>query len=395
MLDLDEAQRRLLSNARALGVERVPVDAAIDRVLARDVRATLALPAFEHSAMDGYAIELASGGATRAVAGESRAGGEPPPALERGTAMRIFTGAPTPAGTDAVVMQEETRREGDVLHLTGSPRAGDHIRRRGEDVAEGALALARGTRLRPGHVPLLLTFGATAPHVVRRPIVSVLANGDELREPSTPERPGTIVETNGPMIAAMARAAGADVRLLPIAPDDPAILRDAIEQALAGSDVVFTIGGVSVGEHDLVRPALEAAGVAIDFWKVAIKPGKPLAVGRRGATYVLGLPGNVVSAAITFTLFGAPLVRALGGDPDPLPRRLHARLERDVPHRPGRLELVRATTRFEHGVRVVTPLSSQASGSIVSIGWADAAIVVPKESTGIAAGSSVEVVELT
>ncbi len=395
MLDLDEAQASLLSTARALGAERVPVERAVGRVLARDLRASVALPPFEHSAMDGYAIELASGGSTRTVAFESRAGGEPPPPLARGTAMRIFTGAPTPAGTDAVVMQEETRREGAVLHLTGAPRPGDHIRRRGEDVAEGALALAAGTRLRPSHVPLLLTFGATAPHVVRRPIVSVLANGDELREPATPERPGTIVETNGPMIAAMARAAGADVRLLPIAPDDPAILRQAIESALEGSDVVFTIGGVSVGDHDLVRPALEASGVSIDFWKVAIKPGKPLAVGRRGATHVLGLPGNVVSAAITFVLFGAPLVRALGGDPDPLPRRLRARVERDVPHRPGRLELVRATTRFERGERVVAPLPSQASGSIVSIGWADSAIVVPKDSTGIAAAASVDVVELT
>lgn len=232
------------------------------------------------------------------------------------------------------------------------------------------------------------------PHVVRRPVVSVLATGDELREPSDAERPGTIVETNGPMIAAMARAAGAEVRLLPIAPDRADTLKRALEDALTGADVVFTIGGVSVGDHDLVRPALESVGVVLDFWKVALKPGKPLAVGRRGATYVLGLPGNVVSAAITYTLFGAPLIRALSGESAPLPLRRSARLDRDLPHTPGRTELVRARLRHEGADTIVSPLASQASGSVVSIGWADAAIVVPKESPGFAAGERVEVIDV-
>jgi molybdopterin molybdotransferase len=390
MLALEEAQARLLSNVKALGVERVPVDACVGRVLARDLHASLSLPPFDHSAMDGYAIELATEGATRIVVGESRAGGPPPDRLAPGTAMRIFTGAPTPEGTSAVVMQEQTRREGDTLHLTGAPRAGDHIRRRGEDVSEGALAIARGTVLRAAHVPLMLTFGAVSPHVIRRPVVTVLANGDELREPQDPPRPGTIVETNGPMIAAFARRDGAEVRVLPIAPDKPEILRDAIEAALHGADVVFTIGGVSVGDHDLVRPALEAAGVSLDFWKVALKPGKPLAVGRRGSSHVLGLPGNVVSAAITYTLFGAPLIRALSGQAAPLPRTTAAKLSRDLVHAPGRTELVRAVRRGD----TVEPLASQASGSIVSIGWADCAILVPRESPGFPAGSIVEVIDL-
>ncbi len=394
MLDLEVAQKRLLDGARVLGTERVSVDDAMGRVLAEDLHASLALPPFDHSAMDGWAIELGTAGKIRAVVGESRAGGPLPGALGRGTAMRIFTGAPTPEGTAAVVMQEQARREGDTLHLEGSPAAGDHIRRRGEDVGEGALAIARGTRLRATHVAMLLTFGAVAPRVVRRPVVTVLANGDELREPASSDRPGTIVETNGPMIAAMARAAGATTRLLPIAPDDPAKLRSAIEDALDGADIVFTIGGVSVGDHDLVRPALEAIGVSIDFWKVALKPGKPLAVGRRGATHVLGLPGNVVSAAITFALFGAPLIRALSGEREPLPRVTRARVDRAIRHHPGRTELVRAQERYENGERIVTPLPSQASGSIVSIGWADAAIVIPKDSTGVAEGSAVDCIAL-
>lgn len=390
MLALEEAQARLLSNVKALGVERVPVDACVGRVLARDLHATLALPPFDHSAMDGYAIELATSGSTRKIVGESRAGGPSPERLQPGTAMRIFTGAPTPEGTTAVVMQEQTRREDDTLHLTGTPRAGDHIRRRGEDVSEGALAIARGSVIRAAHVPLMLTFGAVSPHVIRRPVVTVLANGDELREPQDPPRPGTIVETNGPMIAAFARRDGAEVRVLPIAPDKPEILRDSIEAALHGADVVFTIGGVSVGDHDLVRPALEAVGVSLDFWKVALKPGKPLAVGRRGDSHVLGLPGNVVSAAITYTLFGAPLIRALSGQAEPLPRTTKAKLSRDLAHTAGRTELVRAVRKGD----TVEPLASQASGSIVSIGWADCAILVPRESPGFAAGSIVEVIDL-
>jgi molybdopterin molybdotransferase len=390
MLALDEAQARLLSNVKVLGVERVPAESSAGRVLARDLHATFALPPFDHSAMDGYAIELSTLGPERRIVGESRAGGPSPDRLEPGTAMRIFTGAPTPEGTTAVVMQEQTRREGDTLHLTGSPREGDHIRRRGEDVSEGALAIARGTLLRAAHLPLMLTFGATAPHVIRRPVVAVLANGDELREPQEKERPGTIVETNGPMIAAFARRDGAEVRVLPIAPDRPEILRESIEAALHGADVVFTIGGVSVGDHDLVRPALEAVGVTLDFWKVALKPGKPLAVGRRGDTHVLGLPGNVVSAAITYTLFGAPLIRALSGHRDPMPRTHRAILSRDLVHAPGRTELVRAVRKGEY----VEPLASQASGSIVSIGWAECAILVPRESPGFTVGSTVEVIDL-
>jgi molybdopterin molybdotransferase len=395
MLDLADAQARLLADVQPLGSERVAADAAIGRILARDVVATHPLPPFDHSAMDGYAIELRTTGAERRVVGESRAGGGLPGPLEGGSAMRIFTGAPIPEGADAVVMQEETRREGDRLILTGRPRPFDHVRRRGEDVAEGAVVLRAGTRLRPEHLPILLTFGALAPHVIRRPTVTVLATGDELREPGDEPRPGTIVETNGPTIAAMARAAGAEVRLLPIVADDARALEAAIVAALHGADVVFTIGGVSVGDHDLVRPALEAVGVTLDFWKVAIKPGKPLAVGRAGKARVLGLPGNVVSAAMTFALFGAPLIRALGGDPEPRPKTTKARLDGPLAHRPGRTEFVRATlARDEHGP-IARPLRSQASGSIVSLGWAEGAIVVPKESPGLAAGEWVEVLPLS
>ena len=393
MLDLEEAQLRVLADVMVLGAERVSLEHAVGRVLADDVIAPSPLPPFDYSAMDGYAVELATAGEVREVVGESRAGGEAPPLL-RGTAMRIFTGAPLPLGADAVVMQEETERTGDSLRLVGVPRAGDHVRRAGDDLASGATALVRGTRLRATHLPLLASLEANRPAVVRRPVVTILATGDELREPGAIARPGTIVETNGPALAAMARAIGATTRLLPIAPDDPARLRAALLDALDGADVVLTIGGVSVGDHDLVKPALASVGVDLDFWRVSIKPGKPLAVGRRGKTRILGLPGNPVSALVTFVLFGAPLLRALSGERSPLPKARLARLARELRHTPGRTELVRATLTYQDGAAIATPVTSQSSGSLVSIAWADALIVLPKDSAGAPAGSSVSILEL-
>ena len=398
MLDLDEAQRRVLDSVVPLGKERVPLESAVSRVLASDVVSPVNLPGFDYSAMDGYAIDVGAhvgvSNAKRRVVGESRAGGPSPPRLVPGTAMRILTGAPIPEGADAIVMQEETTREGEMLTLTGAPRPGDHVRRAGEDLVRGTIVLRRGTRLRPSHVPLLAALELVRPEVHRKPVVTVLATGDELREPGAVARPGTIIETNGLAIAAMARAVGAHVRLLPIAPDDREALRAAVLDALDGADVALTIGGVSVGDHDLVKPILEEVGVVLDFWRVSIKPGKPLAMGRRGATRVLGLPGNPVSAMITFLLFAAPLLRALEGERDPLPKRIHARLSRDVKHHPGRTEFLRATISDEGGEQVVTPIASQSSGSIVSMAWADALVVVPRDAPGLAKDALVEVIRL-
>ncbi len=391
MIDLEAAQALVLSGVEALGAERVPARDAMGRVLARDLFARDFLPAFEHSAMDGYAIELDTPGDERVVEHESRAGGPPPPPLARGTAMRIFTGAPTPLGTQAVVMQENVDRQGSHLRMTTVPGAGANVRARGTDVREGALCLPRGTRLAPHHLPLLLTFGELEPHVVRRPVVTVLATGDELRAPGDPPRAGAIVETNGPTIAALAEARGAIARVLPIALDEPVALARAIEEAFEGADVVFTIGGVSVGDHDLVRPTLESLGVTLGFHKVALKPGKPLAFGKRGRTAVLGLPGNVVSSAITFVLFGGPLLAALSGDPRPLPTARRMRLGAGIRHAKGRTELVRARVEDD----TVVPVSSQASGSIVSLGLAEVLVRIPKDSADLEAGAIVDVLPLS
>lgn len=394
MLALAEAQARILADVAPLAAERVPLDDAVSRVLAVDVRSTIDLPPFDHSAMDGYAVVAADGVEERPVVAESRAGGPLPGALARGFAARIFTGAPMPDGADAVVMQEDATRAGDRVSFAKAPRLGQHVRRRGEDLALGALAIPAGTRLRATHLPLLAALEIVRPTVFRSPVVGVLATGDELREPGAPPRPGSIVETNGPAIAALVREAGGVPRLFPIVRDDPAALREALRGALAGIDVLLTIGGVSVGDHDHVRPALEAEGVVLDFWKVAIKPGKPLAFGRRGGVTVLGLPGNPVSAMVTFLLFGAPLLRALAGDRAPLPPLRRVRLGRAIVHAPGRTELMRARLTREGDAIVAHPVASQASGSVPSMASADALLVIPAEATELAAGVEIDALAL-
>jgi molybdopterin molybdotransferase len=397
MLAFADALARLLAAAQPLPPERVPLDEAAGRVLAEDLHAGAPLPPFDHSAMDGYALAtrdlLGDGPFALPVAGESAAGGALPE-LAPGTACRIFTGARLPAFADAVVMQEHVTHEDGRIRLAARPKPGAHVRRRGEDLAEGALVLPRGSRLTPGRVALAAALDRPVLQVARRPLVTVLCSGDELRYPGQPGAPGSIPESNGAFAAAAARTAGALVRLAPYMPDDPERSRRAVAEALRGTDLLVTIGGVSVGDRDLVRPALEAAGVVLDFWRVAIKPGKPLAVGRAGAAHVLGLPGNPASASLTFLLFGMPLLRALQGDAVPLPPRLRAALQKPVRREPGREEFVRVKLALEDGELTVKTLSNQASGAVTSFAEAEALAVIPAEKSFIEAGDRVEVIRL-
>jgi molybdopterin molybdotransferase len=400
MISFDEAQRRLTALAAdlPLGVERVGIDAACGRVLGEDLRSPCDLPAFDHSSMDGYAVGVASfsseGPWTLPVVGESRPG-TPPSDLVPGCACRIFTGAELPRGADAVVMQERVARAGDRATFDTKPAKGAFVRRRGEDLEKGALALPRGTRLRPAHLGLAAVCDRAWLLVARRPSVTILCSGDELRWPGTPGDPGTIPESNGIALRAMAERAGAAVRVAPSVGDDRADTERALAAALDGVDVLVTVGGVSVGEHDWVRPALEAVGVVIDFWKVAIKPGKPLVVGRRGRQIVVGLPGNPASAQVTFALFGVPLLRALAGDRAPLASRRSARLASAF-HRAeaGRTEFVRVTFGRRDGETWATPLANQMSGASVSMAHADGLLVVPEASTGLPQGELCEVLSL-
>lgn len=399
MLSLAEAQSRLLSLVPPARMERVSLADAGGRVLFEAVRATAPWPLFDYSAMDGYAAAFAAfagdGPWTLPVRGESRAGGAPE-ALAPGTLMRIFTGAPMPAGADMVVMQEHVTRNGDQAEVTQRPRPGQHVRRKGEDLAAGAVALDAGTRLGPVQLSLLAMLDHATAAVAELPRVTIVPTGDELRAPGEPGADGSIPESNAVALRAMAKACGADVRVMSPARDESGGLGGDLAAALETSDVVITIGGVSVGDHDLVRPTLERLGVEIDLYKVAIKPGKPLTVGVRGRgterpVVVLGLPGNPVSALVTFAMFGAPLLRAWQGDPSPLPKVLPAELGAAVRHAPGRLELVRATLERSGTRLVATPVAAQASGALFGLAHAHALLEVPLEADDLAVGAAVKV----
>lgn len=395
MLKFEEARTKILSEVALLSAERVEIARAPGRVLAEDVVSRAPMPPFDYSAMDGYALSLedlpAAAPFTLRVVGESRTGGEVPSRVEPGTACRIFTGAVVPSRGDAVVMQEEVSREGEWATFARLPRPGQNIRRAGEDLPAGAIALARGTRLGPLHVGLLAALGRSTVAVARRPVVSILSTGDELREAGESDRPGSVIDSNGPMLAALVRACGGEPRLLPFARDSIAHTTAALRAALEGADLLISIGGVSVGDHDVVKPALDAAGIALEFWKVAIKPGKPIAVGGAGRTRFLGLPGNPASAVVTFVLFGAPLIRAMQGDRAPLAPAFMARLAEDVAHTPGRAEFARAALSLEAGVWTVRLLENQASGALASLAWADALALLPADVERIPAGSEVRV----
>lgn len=420
MLSFDEALARVLAlGSPSLDSERMALGEASGRVLADDVLTPFDLPSFDHSAMDGYAVaarDLDAPGKTLPVIGESKAGAQPPP-LARGSAMRIFTGAPMPEGADAVVMQEHVERRGDRATFAERATPWQFVRRRGADARSGSLAIARGTRLRPAHLAHAATLDLGALPVARRPVVVFVATGDELRPPGSDARPGTIPDANTAALSAMAERAGAVVRAMPIVGDDRDATEHTFRQALAEADVLVTTGGVSVGDHDVVRPALEAAGVTLDFWRVAVKPGKPLAVGtyrrptgsdaslagrppeassnpRTRDAVIFGVPGNPASAIVTFGLFGVPLLRALQGDRAPFPPRFRATLTDAFEHARDRLEFVRARVGVgPNGLRA-TPLPNQASGAVTSMADADALLLVPADVERFEANADVDVLWL-
>jgi len=393
MISFPEALQRIVESAPILASERLALGLGVGRVLAEDLMANAALPGFDYSAMDGYAVARSAFAGTGPwslpVSGESRAGALAAP-LAAGATCRIFTGAPIPEGADAVVMQEDVTRVGDEASFARVPELGAHIRRRGEDLAEGAVALAKGTRLTPFQIGLAAAADRGELLVARRPRVTILCTGEELRSPGSPATPGTIPDSNGPSLFALAAACGAQPVLAPRIGDTLEATEAALRAALRGCDVLLTVGGVSVGEHDLVRAALERVGAELEFWKVQIRPGKPLAFGRHGETLILGLPGNPVSAQLTFALFGVPLLRAMQGDRTPLPPRGRAKLAHALTQKPGRTGFYRARLEGELAITA----TNQASGSAVSLAHADALLILPADSTGLAAGDSVEYIRL-
>jgi len=347
------------------------------------------LPRFDNSAMDGYAVRHAdlAPGCVLPVRGESRAGVGTDLALAARTAVRIFTGAPLPAGADTVVMQENTRPELDAVRIEELPSPGANVRRKGSAQAAGSCALSRGMRLGPGEVGLLAAQGYSAATVHRRPRVAILSTGDELRDIGQDDAPGTIVGSNAYSLAAHVEETGAEPWVLPPVRDRLDDLTAAIREALR-ADVVLSSGGVSVGDHDLVGRALEQLGIELRLWKVAIKPGKPLMFGLSESTPFVGLPGNPVSAFVTFEVFVKPALRKMLGQTAPYPELIDVRLEHAHRHATGRTELARA--QLVHGAsgEIVARLHAlQGSGSLPSLCGADALVVLDGATESFAAGA--------
>ncbi len=397
LLPVAEALGRILAGVESTAPETVPVHEAGGRVLAADLAAKLTQPPFAASAMDGYALRAADAASLPArltVIGQSAAGEAFPRAVGRGEAVRIFTGAALPEGTDTVVIQENTERDGNDVIVREGVKNGANVRGRGIDFTEGRTLLAAGRRLDAAALMLAAAMGHGEVAVRKRPTVAILATGSELVPPGTPPGPDQIVSANPVGLAALVAEAGGTPRLLGIARDDEGEIAARITEA-EGADVLVTIGGASVGDHDLVAPALKARGTAIDFWKVAMRPGKPLLFGRLGASRVLGLPGNPVSAMICGRVFLVPLIDALLGRSDRPAVRETALLTHALERNGHRFHLMRATlSRDSSGALRVTALPSQDSSLMSALAKADCLILRAADAAPLAAGAPVEIERL-
>ncbi len=377
---IDEALALVLAHVRALPLEDVPVGSAAGRVLGEDARAFTDLPPFDSSAMDGYAVRAADTPGPLRVVGHSAAGHPELTAVGPGEAVVISTGAVVPEGADAVVPVERTT--GDVV--VEAVGQGDNVRPRGGDTRAGDVVVPAGSPLGPPQVSALAAAGVAVVRCGLRPRVAVLATGSELRPPGTPLAPGEIYESNSVLIAAQLASAGAVATVFPVVADDDAATRAALEGALE-QDMLITSGGVSVGPHDLVRATLAELGAEEIFWRVAVKPGKPIAFAVRGASLVFGLPGNPVSSLVGFELFVRPALRALQGARDPGPEFLPGRLAAAVGRTPDRDELVRAHRAGDR----LAPLDGQDSHMIVRAAGANALVLVPRGSGELPQGAQV------
>lgn len=389
MISVEEALARVLALATPLAAETVPLRRAAGRVLAEDAVARLTQPPFAASAMDGYAIREDDHvpGARLAIIGEAAAGHPFAGRTGAGQAVRIFTGAPVPEGADRVVLQEDVTREGDTIRLTGQPEAGTHIRPAGQDFRAGD-RLCAPRRLRAFDLSLLASMNLAEVGVFRRPVVAFIATGDELVQPGETPGPGQIVASNGVGLAAMAECAGAEARLLPIARDNLPALRAVFDLA-RDADLIVTVGGASVGDHDLVGPVAAELGLERAFWKVAMRPGKPLMAGRLGRSAMLGLPGNPVSAMVCAKLFMEPLLWAMQGLP--AAHDLHrGQAGAGLPANGPRAHYMRARIATGDGdLPRIRPFDRQDSALLSELSEADALLVRPPHDPARNAGDPV------
>jgi len=397
-LSLDEAVARVARGYGAVtGTEEVPLRQALGRVLAEEVVAPVNVPPADVSAMDGWAFPAEAGEGFRRldVVGRVPAGSRFDGTVAAGQAVRIFTGAPVPAGVDTVAMQEDCRTDGDAVLVPAALKRGSNIRLAGEDMTAGAVVLRPGQRLRAQEVGLAAAVGRSALTVRKRLTVVLFSTGDELREPGTPKPDHAIYDANRYTLAAQLDALGVEVRDLGILPDRPDATRTALAEAAGTADLIVTSGGVSVGEEDHVKAAVNALG-SIDLWTLAIKPGKPLALGRVGDTPFLGLPGNPVSAMVTFLLVGRPLVLRLSGASGIATPRSLVVADFTFTKKPGRREFLRA--RLERGADgrpVAVKFPSNSSGVLTSMVEADGLVDMPAEATAVRPGDLVDFLPFT
>jgi molybdopterin molybdotransferase len=399
LLPVADALKRVLETAETLQAEAIPLRQAFGRTLAEPITARIDNPPFDASAMDGYAVrsaDVATAPTDVTLIGESGAGKPFAGSVQKGVCVRIFTGAPVPSGADAVVIQEDTANSGSAITIREAVKAGANIRPRGQDFAKGVVLIDRGERLTARDLLLAASGGYPTLPVVRRPVIAVLSTGDELVEPGSPLAAGQIWASNAFGLAAMIEAAGGEARVLGVAGDSLDCLSKAIGTA-DGADVLLTIGGASVGDRDLVRPALEKSGARLDFYKIAMRPGKPLFFGSRTAggsrQHCLGLPGNPVSALICARVFLVPLIGRLLGRDVPF-ETTDAVLAEPIGANGPREHYMRATLDTRSSPPRVTPFKNQDSGLITALQHANCLVVVAANAPAQSAGLAVKVLKL-
>jgi molybdopterin molybdotransferase len=396
MISVEEARGRILAALRPTPAEIVALANAWNRVTAEPVAARLTQPPADVSAMDGYALRAADGAlhASLTVIGAAPAGHPFDGAVGPGQTVRLFTGSVVPAGADAILLQEDTTRDGDTIRVNEAVIANRHIRRAGQDFAKGDVVIPTGRRITARDVGLAAAANHPWLSVHRRPRVAILATGDEIAMPGEPIPTGGIVSSNSHALAALVRAAGGDPIVLPVAPDEREAIA-AVADSIVGMDMLVTTGGASVGDHDLVIEALQARGMALDFWQIAMRPGKPLLFGRLGTTPVLGLPGNPVSAMVCAILFLLPALSRLTGLPAAPPPVTAAILGAPLKANDHRADHLRATIAAGPGGQlVVSAFEVQDSAMLRRLAHADALILRAPHAPALPAGAPVEVIRL-
>ena len=396
MISVEEARQRILAKLHPLPAETLPLTQAWNRVLAAAVHARLTQPPADISAMDGYALRAADAteGAILAVTGQAPAGHPFAGTVNPGHAIRLFTGSVVPQGADSVLLQEDATRDGERVTVRAAVRLGQHIRLRGQDFTQGDIVLHPGTRLGARQIGLAAAANHAFLPVHRQPRVAILSTGDEIVLPGDPVPAGGIVSSNSFMLAAMVRAAGGVPVVLPIAADTPQAIAAAIAGGL-GADLLLTTGGASVGDHDLVQAGLAQHGFVLDFWKIAMRPGKPMISGHVGATPVLGLPGNPVSAAVCAVLFLLPALAVLQGLPAAAPETTRALAGAPIAPNDRRADHLRATlARDDAGNLVATPFTRQDSGMLTVLSRAHGLVLRKPHAPAVAPGEAVDVILL-